>query len=156
MPLLLNLILKLSYFIIVTLHSNLELSCPHLIYVIDLGFQALNCLLDCVKSDLLNKDFIGDRDVVQGLLLNLLLRSWVKVFDTEASECTVNANREELAVIIVQLHTLNLSCMSLHFHSLLHRVISIAEHLNRTGAVWLSQACIEQVTHVANKNLGVC
>lgn len=45
--------------------------------------------------------------------------------------------------------------MGLHFHSLLHRVICIAEHLNGAGAVRLSQACIDQVTHVANKHLRV-
>ena len=101
MPLLFNLILKLSDFIIITLHRNLELSRPHLIYVVNLGFKALNCLRDCVKSDLLDEDLIGDADVCQGLLLNLLLRSWVKVFDTEASECTVDTNREEFAIIIV-------------------------------------------------------
>ena len=58
LPLLLNLIFKLSDFIIVTLHCNLEFSGPHLIYVVDLRFEALNCLLDRVKGDLLNKDLI--------------------------------------------------------------------------------------------------
>ena len=38
LPLLLNFILKLGDFVIITLHSNLELSCTHLIYIIDFGF----------------------------------------------------------------------------------------------------------------------
>lgn len=63
LPLLLNLILELSDFIIVTLHRNLEFSRPHLIYVVNLGFQALNCLRDRVKGDLLDKNLIGDLNV---------------------------------------------------------------------------------------------
>ena len=101
LPLLLNFILKLGDFVIITLHSNLELSCTHLIYIVDFGFKALNCLLDRVKCDLLDKDLIRDGDVGQGLLLKFCLRSWVKVFNTEASKGSVNTNREKFAVIIV-------------------------------------------------------
>ncbi len=64
------------------------------------------------------------------LLLRLGFEGGVEVFDTEAGEGAVDSNREKLAVVVAEAHTLDLLRMCLNFQGLLHCVIGVTENLN--------------------------
>ena len=59
-----------------------------------------------------------------------LLRLFIGVFHAEACEGAIDANREELAVIVVQSHSLNLLRVRLHLQDFFHRLIRVTENLN--------------------------
>ena len=96
------------------LHIELDLLVPLL--VVNLLLQMLNPVVGLVQLGLLNQDLLRELDLRLGLLV--LLGQLVIVFHAEAGQNTIKTNREQLGVVIVHPHSLDLLAMSLHFHLL--------------------------------------
>ena len=94
---------------------------------------------------------MGDRR----LLLSFLLGLFVVVLQTEPGKRTVDANREQLAVVVVKAHSLDLVRVSLDFQHLFHGFIRVTENLNRAWSAWLSQARKNQRALVTDQDLRI-
>ena len=142
----------LDLFIILS-HSLLQLHVTSALLKLNVRFESLDTRLNRVKSDFLDQNLLRKGNT--WLLLMLLSGLFVLVFHAEACKCTIDANRKELAVVVVQAHPLDLLRVSLHFQYLLHCIVCVTENLNRAWSVWLCETCVEQTTLITNQDLRI-
>ena len=146
-------IFKALDLLIVLGHSLLQLHVTSAFLKLNVRLKCLDTRLNRVKSDFLDQDLLRKRNT--GLLLMLFNGLFVLIFHAETCKCTIDADREEFAVVVVQAHPLDLLRVSLHFQDLLHCLICVTENLNRTWSVWLCETCVKQAALVANQNLRI-
>ena len=144
--LLFDLVLKIRDLLLILLHRLFELHVACLLLQVDIGLQVLDPLLDGVQVLFLNQNLAMD-DVCL-LQPRLLLHG-------EAAKSAVDADGEELRVVEVQAHPLNLLSVRLDLEDFLHCIIAVAEDLDGAGATGLSQASVDHITSLANKDLRV-
>ena len=89
------------------------------------------------------------------LLLSFLLGLFVVVLQAEAGKRTVDANREQLAIVVVKAHSLDLVRVSLDLQHLFHGFVRVTENLNRAWSVGLSQARKNQRALVTDQDLRI-
>ena len=119
--LLFDALFKLSDFVIVSLHRIFELLLASLLLQLNVGFEALDARLDQIQGALLDQD-LAVQDIRH---LHAAAPE-----HAEAAESAVDADGEQLAVVVVQSHALNLSGVGLHLKYLLHMLVSVTENLN--------------------------
>ena len=119
--LLFNALFELSDLVIVSLHRVLELLLASLLLQLNVGLEALDARLDEIQGALLDQD-LAVQDVRH---LHTAASE-----HAEAAEGAVDANREQLAVVVVEAHALDLSGVGLHLKHLLHVLLSVTENLN--------------------------
>lgn len=151
--LLLDLGLKPEDLIVILRHRLLQLHVTRALLQVNIGLQALDFLLDGVKVDFFDQYFVG-RDYL-GLGRRSLLGQFILVFDAEAGEDAVDANREKLAVVVVKTHSFDLLRVSLDFNSLAHHTLGVTENLNAAWPVRLRKTGVDERALVANKDLRV-
>ena len=119
--LLLNGPLQLGDLIIIPLHRVFELLLTSLFLQLNVGLESLDARLDQIEGALFDQDL-----TVQ----DFSLRQFGTAKHAETAEGAVDAHREQLAVVVVQSHPLNLRRVSLHLEHLLHVLFSVTENLN--------------------------
>ena len=77
------------------------------------------------------------------MLTGLSFGSRVQVFDAKAGKSAINTHSEELTVIVVETHPLDLLRMSLHLTALLHSVVGVTEDLDGAWTVRLGKASVD-------------
>ena len=134
-------------------HSLLQLHVTSALLKLNVRLERLNTRLNRVKGNFLDQDLLRQGNT--WLLLSLLVGLFVLVLHAETCKSTIDTNREELAVIIVQAHPLDLLRVSLHLKDLFHCIVCVTENLNRAGSVWLRETCVKQTALVTNQNLRI-
>ena len=119
--LLFNALFELSDLVIVSLHRVLELLLASLLLQLNVGLEALDARLNEIQGALLDQD-LAVQDVRH---LHTAASE-----HAEAAEGAVDADREQLAVVVVEAHALDLSGVGLHLKHLLHVLLSVTENLN--------------------------
>ena len=134
-------------------HSLLQLHVTSALLKLNVRLECLDSRLNRVKGNFLDQDLLRQGNT--WLLLSFLIGLFVLVLHAETCKCTIDTNREELAVVIVQAHSLDLLRVSLYLQDLLHGIVCVTENLNRAGSVWLRETCVKQTALVANQNLRI-
>ena len=154
--LLVDFLFETADFIVIFSHGLLELHVASALLKVDLRLEVLDLLLDGVQSDLLNQNLVRWQDC--RLCGGSLLGEVIHVLDAEAGKHAVDADGEQLAVVVIQTHPFNLLRVSLHFDNFLHcaklvLILCVTENLNGAGTVGLSKTSIDQAALVANEHL---
>ena len=100
-----------------------------LLLLLYLFLEHVDSLDELVLSLFLDKDLLGW--LHSWLTLKLLLGNWVIVLHGETSQHTIETDREELAVVVVKSHTLDLLAVRLYLNSFLNELLGVvAENLD--------------------------
>lgn len=129
-----NLLSQLFNLLVILLQVIGDVQSVCVLVHLDVSLELSDFFLQSVALFLLNQDLVADRNGRQLLLVWLL---WLFVGDREDAEHTVVTHRKEAVVLEVQLQTVDLLRVSLHFEGL---VEVGAEHLNGRGLFSLTAA----------------
>ena len=121
--LLFDLLFQVTDLLVVLRHRLLQLHVTSTLLELNVGLEGLNTRLDRVESNFLDKDLF--RVCNSWLGVRSLLRDHFGILDAEACKCTIDADTEQLAVVVVKAHSLDLLRVSLDLDSLFDCVVVV-------------------------------